>query len=214
MSWLARIQIDYETAACRKLQDSYAWHQAMWNAFPNRNDEDRSFLFRVDTRNDGPEALLLARVEPVRPDWCPEEGWSIKTIKPEFFGHRFYRFDLRANATRKVKKLNGNGEPSKNGRRAVISDEHELQAWLARKAEQGGFRLVDAPPLIIDPRTDHRFRKDKSSTSGLHVGVRFRGALQVTDTQRFEATFHSGIGSAKAFGFGMLLLQPIQPINE
>lgn len=212
MSWLARIQIDYETAARCKLKDSYAWHQAIWKAFPDRKDKDRSFLFRVDAHNDGPEALLLARVKPARPDWCPDEGWSVKTIKSEFFRHRFYRFDLRANATRKVKKLNGKGEPSKNGRRAVISDENELRAWLERKAGQGGFQLADAPPLIIDPRADYRFRK--GNTSGLHVGVRFRGALEVTDAQHFDAIFHSGIGSAKAFGFGMLLLQPIQTINE
>lgn len=214
MSWLARIQIDYETAARCKLKDSYAWHQAIWKAFPDRKDEDRSFLFRVDARNDGPEALLLARVEPARPDWCPDEGWSVKTIKPEFFGNRFFRFDLRANATRKVKKLNGSGEPSKNGRRAMISDEKELRAWLDRKAEHGGFRLADTPPLIIDPRADYRFRKEKGNTSGLHVGVRFRGALEITDAKRFEAAFYSGIGSAKAFGFGLLLLQPIQTINE
>lgn len=214
MSWLARIQIDYETAAHHKLQDSYAWHQAIWKAFPDRKDEDRSFLFRVDKRNDGLEAFLLTRVEPVCPDWCPQDGWFVKPVKPDFLGHRFYRFDLRANATRKVKKSTESGESSKNGRRAVISSEHELRVWLDRKAEQGGFRLMDTPPLVIEPRTDFHFRKGKGNGSGLHVGVRFRGALEVTDAKRFSETFSTGIGSAKAFGFGLLLLQPIQSINE
>ena len=154
MSWLARIQIDYATATRHKLRDIYAWHQAMWRAFPRRDGEEREFLFRVDARDVGPEALILSRVEPARPDWCPDEEWSVRQIKPEVLGHRYYRFDLRANATRKVTKLTGSGEPSKNGRRAVISGEQELRAWLDRKATQGGFRVVDDSPLVIDPRTE------------------------------------------------------------
>ena len=212
MSWLARIQIDYATATRHKLRDIYAWHQAMWRAFPRRDGEEREFLFRVDARDVGPEALILSRVEPARPDWCPDEEWSVRQIKPEVLGHRYYRFDLRANATRKVTKLTGSGEPSKNGRRAVISGEQELRAWLDRKATQGGFRVVDDSPLVIDPRTDYHFRK--GNTSGLHVGVRFRGALEVTDPARFKETFYQGIGSAKAFGFGLLLLQPVRLNNE
>jgi len=212
MSWLARIQIDYATAARHKLRDNYAWHRAMWEAFPRREDEDRSFLFRVDVRDDGPEVLMLSHVEPACPDWCPSEGWSVKQIKPEFLGHRYYRFDLRANATRKVTKLTGSGEPSKNGRRAVISGEQELRAWLDRKASQGGFRVVDDSSLVIDPRTDYHFRK--GNASGLHVGVRFRGTLEVTDPDCLKKTFCQGIGSAKAFGFGLLLLQPINLNNE
>lgn len=212
MSWLARIQIDYATAARHKLRDNYAWHQAMWEAFPGREDEDRSFLFRVDVRDDGPEVLMLSHVEPACPDWCPGEGWSVKQIKPEFLRHRYYQFDLRANATRKVTKLTGSGEPSKNGRRAVISGEQELHAWLDRKATQGGFRVVDDSPLVIDPRMDYHFRK--GNTSGLHVGARFRGTLQVIDPDRLKETFYQGIGSAKAFGFGLLLLQPINLNNE
>lgn len=212
MTWLTRIQIDFETAAQCKLRDNYAWHQAMWEAFPGRADEKRSFLFRVDTRDGGPEVLLLSREQPSRPAWCSVECWSIKEIRPEFFAHRYYRFDLRANATRKVAKLNSSGERSKNGRRAVISDEKELRDWIGRKGEQGRFQVLDRPPLIIDPRTDYHFRK--ANTAGLHVGVRFRGAIEVRDAERFRETFQTGIGSAKAFGFGLLLLQPIQFINE
>lgn len=212
MNWLIRIQIDFETAAQRKLRDNYAWHQALWEAFPGRGDEQRSFLFRVDTCDGGPEVLMLSRVEPSRPAWCPAECWSVKAIKPEFLAHRHYRFDLRTNATRKVAKLNGSGERSKNGRRAVISDEQELRAWLDRKAEHGGFRVLDYPPLIIDPRTDHHFRK--GNAAGLHVGARFRGAIEITDPTRFKETSQTGIGSAKAFGFGLLLLQPVQLTNE
>jgi CRISPR system Cascade subunit CasE len=35
----------------------------------------------------------------------------------------------------------------------------------------------------------------------------------VTDTERFAETYHSGIGSAKSFGFGLLLLAPINLVK-
>lgn len=208
MTWLTRIRIDYSHCARLGLKDNYAWHQALWEIFPGLDGEQRPFLFRVNAGDYGSEVLLLSSVEPTRPQWCPDDSWATKAINPEFFRHRYYRFDLKANATRKVTKLGPNGGPVKNGRRTVLSSERDLRDWIERKAKQGGFRILDKPTLVIDPRTDYRFRKE--NTSGLHVGVCFRGGLEVTESTQFVETFHLGIGSAKAFGFGLLLLQPIR----
>jgi CRISPR system Cascade subunit CasE len=49
----------------------------------------------------------------------------------------------------------------------------------------------------------------KKGHSGYHGGVQFRGTLAVGDPVRFAETYHSGIGSAKGFGFGLLLLAPL-----
>ncbi len=84
--------------------------------------------------------------------------------------------------------------------------------WIVRKAGQHGFRLLeeaDEDPLLdIGPRRDFRFtRHDKSR--GLHVGVCYQGSLEVTDSVLFGEAFKQGIGSAKSFGFGLLLLVPL-----
>jgi CRISPR system Cascade subunit CasE len=39
--------------------------------------------------------------------------------------------------------------------------------------------------------------------------VEFQGSLRVVDPNKFRSAFAQGIGSAKAFGFGMLVLAPI-----
>ena len=45
---------------------------------------------------------------------------------------------------------------------------------------------------------------------GLHSTVDYQGVLTVTDPIRFHEAFTRGIGSAKAFGFGLLVIAPLQ----
>jgi CRISPR system Cascade subunit CasE len=45
---------------------------------------------------------------------------------------------------------------------------------------------------------------------GKHVAVDFRGVLRVQDREKFKRTFAAGIGSAKGFGFGLLMLEPVE----
>ncbi len=55
--------------------------------------------------------------------------------------------------------------------------------------------------------TANHFRK--KGKPGYHGGVQFRGTLEVTDREYFSKTYQAGIGSAKSFGFGLLLLAPL-----
>lgn len=208
MSWLAKAVIEPELAAMRRLgnADGYSWHRAAWQAFPNLDGEPRPFLFRVDAGPGGYILLLLSKHHrPERPEWCPTAGWAVKSIAPEFLNFGYYRFDLRANPTRKVGKLDPGGKSTKNGQRKPLTCQEDQLAWLNRKADESGFRLIEMPDISV--RQDQMFRKRDGR--GVHTGVRVRGTLEVTDQPRFEQAFYQGIGSAKGFGFGMLLLQPI-----
>jgi CRISPR system Cascade subunit CasE len=49
----------------------------------------------------------------------------------------------------------------------------------------------------------------KQGHRGKHIGVDFQGVLRVTDRAAFHYAFETGIGPAKAFGFGLLMLQPV-----
>lgn len=209
MSWLAKMMIEPPLAAQQRLQltDGYAWHQVAWQAFPDLDEQPRAFLSRLDSTPDGYTLMLLSREhKPEKPEWCPQECWAIKTISPSFFQHSYYRFDLRANPTRKVVKLDAEGKPTKNGRRQPLTRLNEQTDWLQRKASESGFSIIEAPEIGFCQ--DQVFRK--RSEHGVHTGVRFRGVLEVTDPLQFQEAFYKGIGSAKGFGFGMLLLQPTQ----
>lgn len=207
MRWLAKLQVPYAVAARNKLYDGYDWHQALWRAFPGRRDETRDFLTRVEKRAQHFAVYLLSEHKPVCPPWCPEVFWNLAEIKDSFWTHELYRFDLLANPSRKIVKIGANGERTKNGRREAILKQEEQVAWLQRKAERGGFKVMDAPPLEVDKA--QRLTFGCKQGDGSHFGVHFRGVLQVIDRSSFRETFRRGIGTAKGFGFGMLMMQPV-----
>ena len=207
MSWLARVILDRDDLAACRLVDNYDWHRAVWQCFPGMPEAHRDFLLRLDWLPDGCRVYVLCETQPTRPPWCPEKRWEVGEVAPGFLGHSLYRFDLKANPTRKLVVRNEAGERRKQGRRVPLLREDERRQWLVTKGEQHGFCLEESVPLSIDPAGRHPFQRQ--GKDGVHVGVRFRGVLRVTDRERFALAFRKGLGSAKGFGFGMLLLQPL-----
>jgi CRISPR system Cascade subunit CasE len=200
VKYLSRITVDFQTAAQRKLRDSYAWHKVLWQAFPET--ESRNFLYRLEPRDSGFLLYLLSENEPVVPSWG---RWESKLIGASFLEYSTYRFQLCANPTRRYIN-DGRGKRFEKGKRFVVADPKELKNWMLRKAGQGGF-TVDEATLQIGPPINQPFYKN--GKRGNHKRVEFQGVLSVADREPFKKTFHSGIGSAKAFGFGLLVLQPI-----
>lgn len=96
-------------------------------------------------------------------------------------------------------------ESSTKKRRAILEDDAVL-AWLHRRGEQHGFEIVAAR---AERRGMVRTRKHRDAPDMVFHAVSFEGELRVTDTAQFSAGLQSGIGPAKAFGFGMLCVSPV-----
>jgi CRISPR system Cascade subunit CasE len=226
MNWLARLEVEAETARAEGIFDSYVWHKKLWDCFPNVPDAKRKFLTRIDQLEGAFRLWILSGTKPVCPRWCLIDGFALKQIAESFLSHRFYAFDLRANPVKALVQRDDSGQPllresgkRRRGKRVPLVKPDELRAWLVRKGEvrcrdkatgldvPGGFRIVENRPLEISPMMESHFRKQRDSA--YHGGVQFRGTLEVTDRERFIETYQSGIGSAKGFGFGLLLLAPI-----
>lgn len=207
MSHLTQILVPYELAVRQlRIRDSYDWHQRVWQAFKGRDGERRDFLTRLDEIDDAYRLLIVSAAAPTKPDWCPTDCFKTKEIPPDFFAAGDFRFSLLANPTRKVRS-GRDGVRLKNGRRIPLTKRGELLAWLQRKADIGGFDIGDPDQLRTIPRQRSYFHK--AGSQGVHFAVEFQGRLSVTDLSTFRQTFSTGIGSAKAFGFGMLALAPI-----
>ncbi len=207
MSWLACMTIDAETALAGGAMDSYGWHQRVWHCFPGEPDRKRDFLTRIDTLEGAFRLWLLSPSRPTRPDWCPPESFAVREIASSFLSHRYYAFDLRANPVKCLVQRNEQGERKRHGKRVPLIQADELRAWIDRKGQAGGFQIVADKPLEIGPVVKSHFRKKEDAAC--HGGVQFRGVLEVTDRTKFTETYYAGVGSAKGFGFGLLLLAPV-----
>jgi CRISPR system Cascade subunit CasE len=219
MSHLTRVFLDYETAALRGVHDAYDWHQRAWDAFPHldgaRNDrrchgEMRHFLTRLDDKDGGYQLLILSPTEPCRPGWCPdyEGNWQAKPVANSFLEHARYRFSLRVNPTKKLTPKGADGKRHGQGKRVAVRDFAELASWMERKAADAGF-AIEPGSLRIAERGLYHFTQEKERRLGTLNIVDFDGALRVTDQVALKAAFQNGIGSAKAFGCGLLVLQPL-----
>jgi len=226
MKWLTCLEVDSDTVLREKVFDSDAWHKKLWECFPGRPDARRDFLTRIDPLEGAFRLWILSAQKPVCPPWCPEEEFSAKKISPSFLSHRYYVFDLKANPVKAVVQYDGNGQPlrqtngkRKRGKRVPLVAPDELRTWFMRKGSvrcrnretgqdvPGGFCLVEDRPLEISPMVESYFRRQ--GRSAYHGGVQFRGTLEVIDREAFVRTYQEGIGSAKGFGFGLLLLAPV-----
>jgi CRISPR system Cascade subunit CasE len=207
---LTQAHIPYEVTAREwkdgGFRDSYTWHKRVWEAFPDMPEADRDFLTRLDDTGQDFRLLILSKDPPTRPDWCPSDNWHSKTVDDAFFQHRSYQFSLLANPTKKLVVRDDNGVKKKNGQRIALGKREDLLAWIERKGEQHGF-TVDTATLKLVPRPRQQFLK--KGKSGTHTATEFTGVLQVTDPTKFKSAATGGIGSAKAFGFGMLCLAPL-----
>ena len=226
MNWLTRMEVDAEAAYTEGIFDSYTWHKKIWECYPDMPEAERNFLTRIDPMEGAFRIWVLSKTKPARPQWCPSDGFAANEIAESFLAHKYYAFDLRANPVKSFVQRDSNGQPlfkangkRRSGKRVPLVKPDELQAWLVRKGEArcrdtetgrdvpGGFRIVEERPLEISPMVESHFRK--KGQSAYHGGVQFRGTLEVTDRESFFKTYQSGIGSAKGFGFGLLLLAPI-----
>lgn len=193
-----------------ELANPYEMHRTLSKAFAELGGESAwataRCLFRVD--QDGtaprPRVLVQSRVRPdwgrltVRPDYLVAPP-CVKTWEPAFRAGQTLAFRLRANPT---KKEDGRNNDRKNGRRVPLLTETDRLAWLARKAQASGFGLAraivtDGDPVLCKTTAGHGTTLN---------AVRFDGVLVVRDPEVFARTVEAGIGSAKAFGFGLLSL--------
>ena len=193
--FLSQTEVPWAWALKQGLGDPYKLHQWIWESLPDDPDAKRDFLFRSDVTHGILRVLLLSeRV----PDESSEAPWRTTEVSPTFLGHGTYRFQLRANPTFRR---------ASDHRRLAIFDEAALRDWFARKFEAAGCEVGD---LELSAPRKLQFRKGGGMRPGTLCAVDASGALVVKDEEAFRAAFDAGIGPAKGFGFGLLLLQPVQ----
>jgi len=241
--FLSRLKLDHRNPqVLRDLRDVNAMHQRVMRAFPQKVSavnprESLGILYRLDKSREGQLTLLVQSSAP--PDWTSLPAGYLTLPQPfddavpnpalrvldeslaNLAGGQRLRFRLRANPTKKVDTKTGPDGKKKNGRRIALTNSEDRIAWLERKGEQHGFKLVDVEfstgrsSAVLDltegRATGNRLSPDGKPASGLTFGsVVFEGLLEVSERGLFVEALKHGIGSGKAFGFGLLSIAPAE----
>jgi len=180
-----------------ELRDPYQMHRTLSKGF----GDGPAFaaarcLFRVDEAGDTAGLRLLVQ-SLTEPDWqrlTARPGYllgapQVRQFEPAFAPGQRLAFRLRANPTVK-----------RDGKRLALYREEEHLAWLRRKAEASGFVVSSAAARLPQKLG---FRTTRGFDTRL-FGVTFDGRLLVNEPIKAVAALVAGIGSAKAFGFGLL----------
>jgi CRISPR system Cascade subunit CasE len=160
---------------------------------------------------------------------------EMKEFEPGFPVGQRLRFRLLANPTKKIGTIRQKERQrytreelrqieGRNGRRVPVPSAEELGAWrqknpnedertfislrlvdwLERKAGPAGFSLENA---TVQP--GYIFANKGENQGGQRLrSARYDGILAIADRDKFRNTLVRGIGSGKAFGFGLLSVAP------
>ncbi|BBJ22999.1 type I-E CRISPR-associated protein Cas6/Cse3/CasE [Candidatus Nitrotoga sp. AM1P] len=192
--YLSKVQLDWSAS-----RNPYEWHRALWQLFPNRPDDARDFLFRMEQLQAGKGAVLLLQsaIPPL------ESIANASLIAPtkmlnlsKLSTGQALRFRLTANV---IKTIRDQKNPEKRVRVPLVRED-EQQAWLARKLE--GAATLDE--VTLQKNAPLLFRRGGSA--GKLVTVTFDGILTVTNPEVFRNLVANGIGAAKSFGCGLLTM--------
>ncbi len=229
--FLSKLIVNLRNGAVRRdLTRPYEMHRTLMNSYRYPRVRNRcDLLFRVEPSRVGPPVVLVQTRE--EPDWSDLSGGYLvgtaesRPLDLAVTPGRRLRFRLRANPTKRVAAKDERLGGVMAGKRVGLVTEAEQIRWLLRKAEAGGFRVPGgwveardpdggAPRLLpnfrVDVIAEGRDHNDKPDHGGEFVAVRFEGVLEVTDPAALRATVAAGVGSGKAFGFGLLSLAPAQ----
>lgn len=145
-----------------------------------------------------------------------------------------FRFRIRMNLSKKSKQskdgmdltsprpgLDSKGRPKAQSKRVNLTwDSHEdpqdvIRAWFNGKGKTNGFEVREFRLLHMGRVIGSKPNRGEDVAKGPTHRMNFQsalldGELQVTEAEAFRNALISGIGSAKAFGFGLLTIAPLR----
>lgn len=217
--FFSRIAIHEDAESSRRFlsvfRSPYSVHQAIWSLFGDRPDRERDFLYHVKETSGPPVVYALSAREPSNTD----ELWRVQAVDfaPKLHAGMRLGFLLRANPVR-----------TRDGKRhdVIMEEKHRLKAlsvpraqwpleaelvqeagaaWLRARSENTGFRVH---AVRADGYRQNDFSKPVKGHRVRFSTVDFTGLLEVLDpTCFFREALCRGVGHAKGFGCGMILIR-------
>jgi len=193
-----------------------AGHRLVWTLFPRSEGEqsERDFLYReIDNRT-----YLIVSPQP------PADAHALWQLGPKHYAPKLqagerYSFILRANPAMAIRTGNArrslrvdavmHARRTSKAAKAPWGREHEADAalaWLTQREETIGV-VIDRNATSASNYRQWEIPHRKYDRPVRFSSVDYEGMLTVSDPDRFAKALLTGIGKARAFGCGLMLIR-------
>jgi CRISPR system Cascade subunit CasE len=202
--------------------DQYGVHRVAWSFFPGGPDADRDFLYRFEAGDRLSPRFFV--VSPLKPR--DESGaWDVRTklYEPKLAVGDRLEFAVRVNPV--VTRHDEQGKQkrcdvvmdAKTALKKAGKDKTEWPApgdlwreavgnWLRARSGKHGFDFADAE-IGVEGYMPARLWSRKQQDPIRISTVELSGVLTVTDPVAFRSLLFHGLGPAKGFGCGLMLVK-------
>jgi CRISPR system Cascade subunit CasE len=146
------------------------------------------------TQAKNPEDQIFSRIE------RKQQGLKDKKIRHDVVMHLKKSLSDENKRHDVVMRLKNFFDEDKEDYSQAELEQFAGEKWLVERAEKNGFKLLS---VIAHGYQQHHFKRRKIKISTLD----FEGILEITDPELFKNALFKGIGSAKAFGCGLMLIK-------
>lgn len=196
-------------------KEQYSIHKLIWKIFSDSKDRKRDYIYLV---KDNMTIYTISYREPVGINSI----WDIETklYNPKIERGMYLEFMLKVNpvVSRKItgKQVSSRHDvimdeiyrqrdlPEKTARIDLV--EQEGTRWLKERAVKNGFSILDKDIRIDGYRQERFFKENKKIQIST---IEISGILKVEVKETFLKTLYNGLGSAKGFGCGMMLIKKL-----
>lgn len=220
MTYFSRVRVDPRGLERKMLGaalagDAYLDHSLIWRLFPG-DDMQRDFVFRSDPDETGRPVYYVVSQR------LPQAiagllAVDTKDYLPRLDTGEALSFNLRANPTVAISE---EGSTKSKRHDVLMHAKHRAKhagdadvatamdaaalAWLARRASDWG---LDVAPqsVLIEGYAQHRLRHKGRQIE--FSSVDYRGVAKVVDATKLLTALTQGVGRAKGFGCGLLLVK-------
>jgi CRISPR system Cascade subunit CasE len=186
------------------IKDAYSLHKTVYGLFEDirsqveKNNSTRSGIVYADKGGDFNTRRILM-LSNRKPHQTPQFGEvQTKPIHANFLSHPSYAFEITLNPGKRDKRT---------GKVVPIRGREAIEHWFKVRAPESWGFSVNPTNLQIENLSVQTFEKGGQAVT--HGSAVLKGTLTVVDRERFVQSFTQGIGRGRAFGFGLLQIQPL-----
>ena len=219
---ISRVRLQPDAAEKKEfwehVDSAYHMHSLVWDLFTDGPERKRDFIFRQDMVHGLPAFFCVS-------DRAPNDRKGIWIVEPKQYApvvkkDQMFSFVLRANPIRAKRddehkqhrhdvvmeaKTRLKEKTGELPREADIVQEAGF-VWLAQKGDANGFSIRNGD-IRADGYLQHQFKKTKGDHEIRISTIDFTGILTVSDPDLFVRALFTGIGPAKGFGCGMMMIK-------